>query len=177
MAASDPQHGGHLRTLRSREANVFVYDRVIVKRYKAHYHQLNAEHDRPGELRWYQQPPCQSMPWYHAHELDAHGRELRLILERCGQPIGAATGELYADLIDGLPAYLHQLLDQLRASGVEHRDLHPANILRDARGFAVIDWTWARPVGHPAPYVRGTMPDEQAVQRLIDTHDAVIGGR
>jgi streptomycin 6-kinase len=78
----------------------------------------------------------------------AGGRDL--ILERLTGPTmlqalgaGKMTSEIAADLLAGLHARLHALPARLAhkpEDRVLHLDLHPANVMLEARGPIVIDW-------------------------------------
>jgi hypothetical protein len=110
-------------------------------------------------------------PTYHVLRLPFHaGRTLDEV---------AARGDLSRGEILSVAGKLVEIVARLRAAGVEHRDVHPANVIvRDDGELRLIDFAWASVPGvrdvTPPPLGTAVLPP--ATGRLIDVRPPEGGG-
>lgn len=132
--------------------------KTVIKKYSSNYYQWNAQYDRQKESIFLKSKFFVRL----LREFDG-GIEL----ERLGEPVGTQSELTYKgrDLADWLP----RLQKELARLKIEHRDIHPANILRSGKTFKLIDFCWANTErweaglnSHYSPY------DDEAIKKLLD---------
>ena len=102
-----------------------------------------------------------------------------LVVERLGSNLGHYEGfsEEFKQAPDKrIITFLEQLVEQLDANEIEHRDIHPGNILEAPEseyGFKLIDFSWARRKDKrisefPRPLNQYYSPnDKAAIEKMI----------
>lgn len=132
--------------------------KTVKKHYNDLYYMWNKMYDRKGEARFLKSPFFVRL----IGEFDG-GIEL----ERLGEPMG--TQEHLTDKDPKLIPWLRNLLKELKRLGIQHRDIHPANILRYKDTFKLIDFCWANTKKYePGLNSHYSPNDEIAVTKLIN---------
>ena len=83
------------------------------------------------------------MPTHIAHgRVDEHS--LLVSQWKPGVPLDSAEIAMDRPQLESFAAQLSEILDQLQAAGIEHRDIRPANLLWDGEQLSLIDFGWAK---------------------------------